>query len=99
MPEWMWFETIVLPLLGMGMGAGVLYGVYRTVNNWIERKHERELALHGGAAGSTDVENLRSRVEALEEASDRLQDLEERVDFAERVLTQQRERGELPPGA
>ena len=31
------------------------------------------------------------------ESNERLVDLEERVDFAERVLQQQRERGQIPP--
>jgi hypothetical protein len=85
MPDWLWIQEVVFPLIGMAMGAGVLYGIYRTANRLIDRKQERE-ALHGGA-GSAEVEQLRAR------------DLEERVDFTERVLTQQRERGGLPPGA
>lgn len=97
MPPWLWIQEVVFPLIGMAMGAGVLYGVYRTANRLIGRKQARE-ALQGGA-GSEEVENLRERVEALEELSYRLHDVEERVDFTERVLTQQRERDQLPPGA
>lgn len=97
MPDWLWIQEVVFPLIGMAMGAGVLYGVYRTANRLIDRKQERE-ALQGGA-GSAEVEQLRARVEALEELSYRLHDLEERVDFTERVLTQQRERDQLRPGA
>jgi hypothetical protein len=95
MPEWLWIQEVVFPLIGMAMGAGVLYGIYRTANRLIDRKQERE-ALQGGA-GAAEVEQLRARVEALEELSYRLHDVEERVDFTERVLTQQRERDQLPP--
>jgi hypothetical protein len=95
MPDWLWIQEVVFPLIGMAMGAGVLYGIYRTANRLIDRKQERE-ALQGGT-GAAEVEQLRTRVEALEELSYRLHDLEERVDFTERVLTQQRERDQLPP--
>ena len=96
MPDWLWIQEVVFPLIGMAMGAGVLYGVYRTANRIIDRKMERE-GVQGGA-GAAEVEQLKVRLEAMEELSYRLHDLEERVDFAERVITQQRERGELPPG-
>jgi len=97
-PDWIVVQEIVFGLLGMAMGGGVLYGIYRTANHWIDRRHERELAGVDGA-GAADVEQLRDRVEALEEISYRLHELEERVDFTERVLTRRRDQGELPPGA
>jgi hypothetical protein len=98
MPDWFYFNTVVLPLLGMGMDAFFLYGVYRTANRWIERKHERELAAGGGGASPAEVEQLRARVDALEDVGYRVQELEERVDFAERMLTQQREQNRLESG-
>jgi hypothetical protein len=94
MPDWLWIQEVVFPLIGMAMGAGVLYGIYRTANRLIDRKQEREAL---GGPGAAEVEQLRTRVEALEELGYRLHDLEERVDFTERVLTQQRERDQLPP--
>ena len=96
--DWFYFNTVVLPLLGMGMGGFLLYGVYRTANRWIERKHERELAAAGGGASPVEVEQLRTRVEALEDVAYRIQELEERVDFAERMLTRQRDQDRLGPG-
>ena len=98
MPPYFYFEMMVLPMLGMGMGAAFLYGAYRTVNHWIERRHERELAAQGGIP-SQELERLAARVEALEDVGYRLQELEERVDFAERMLTQQREQGRLGSGS
>ena len=94
MPPWFYFNTIVLPLLGMGMGAFFLLGLYRTVNHWIERKHERELAAQG-VAGPLALEAVGGR---LDDVGDRIQELEERMDFAERVLTQQRDQNRLQSG-
>ncbi len=99
MPPYFYFEMIVLPLLGMGMGGAFLFGVYRTVNHWIERRHERELAAQGGGVPPQALERLTARVEALEDVGFRLQELEERVDFAERMLTQQREQDRLGSGS
>ncbi len=42
-----------------------------------------------------EVAELRTRVQVLEELGARLQDLEERLDFAQRLLVQQRVRPEL----
>jgi len=63
--------------------------------------------LERGSAGSAnaDVEALRSelgefrtRVEAVEQVAARLEELEERLDFTERVLVKGREREALPGG-
>jgi predicted dinucleotide-binding enzyme len=47
------------------------------------------------AGSAREAEALRAEVEQLH---DRLTDLEERVDFTERVLARSREQSELPPG-
>jgi hypothetical protein len=44
-----------------------------------------------------EVEDLRARLDAMELVDHRLTDVEERLDFAERVLTQQRH-DQLPEG-
>lgn len=52
-----------------------------------------------GLLGNTKLKAIERRVAELEQRSDeRLGDVEERLDFAERLLQQQRERGGLPPG-
>jgi hypothetical protein len=65
---------------------------------WIDRRHERLMVERGAGGGSAELQQLRARVEQLEDVAARVQDLEERVDFTERVLAQQRERGQLPAG-
>ena len=54
MPDWLWIQEVVFPLIGMAMGAGVLYGIYRTANRLIDRKQDRE-ALPGGAGAAEIV--------------------------------------------
>jgi hypothetical protein len=89
------FEQVVLPLLGMGMGLFVLYNGFRIAHRALNQKHEVELAKVGGAAPG-EVAELRDRVERLEEVAFRVQELEERVDFAERMLTSGREKSGGP---
>lgn len=45
-----------------------------------------------------ELNTLRAEVEALRELPPRIAELEERLDFAERMLTQQREAERLPRG-
>lgn len=96
MEEIVLFEGIVLPILGMGLGAFAMFGVYRTFNRWLERRHERRLSAEGGSAVAAGaVERLEARLEAVEDLALRMQDLEERLDFTERVLARGQEPGRL----
>ena len=85
MPDWVWIQNVVLPILGMGIGVFVLYNGFRIAKHAIDQHHERELAKSGG--NPAEVAELRGRVERLEDLGYRLQEIEERLDFAERVLT------------
>lgn len=96
--DFIWIENVVFPLIGMGMGVLFMFGVYRVAMRWIDRRHERLMAERGSGGSAGEVQQLRARVEALEESVGRVQELEERMDFAERILAQQRERGQLPAG-
>lgn len=93
MPDFVWIQEVVFPLVGMGMGAFVLYGVYRTVNRILDRRHERRVG--GGPGLADEVERLRLRVDELEDQRGRLQELEERLDFAERMLAKHTQRPAL----
>lgn len=95
MPDWLWIQNVVFPLAGMGMGVLFMFGVYRVTMRWIDRRHERLLVERAAPGDGTELEQLRSRVEVLEDAVGRVQELEERVDFAERLLTRAREHPEL----
>ena len=62
------------------------------LRNW----HVAEAVAGGGAAPSRQVQQL---TQQLEQVQRQLGELAERVDFAERLLTQQRERDRLPKGS
>jgi len=85
MPDFVWMQNVVLPILGMGIGVWVLYNGFRIAKHSIDRHHERELAKVGGSPEV--IAQLTERVERLEELGYRVQEIEERVDFTERVLT------------
>ncbi len=97
MPDFVWIQEVVFPILGMGIAVLFMFGLYRTANRWLDRRHERAVGGSGGASRD-EIERLTSRIEVLEESTQRMQELEERMDFTERVLTQQKERDRLAPG-
>jgi len=49
-----------------------------------------------GAMAPAELEDLRSRLEEVEQQVSRVHELEERLDFTERLLAQQREQARLP---
>lgn len=54
--------------------------------------------IEGRSAETADLGDIRSRLEALEQRESRLRELEERLDFAERLLTRHAEPDRLGPG-
>jgi hypothetical protein len=89
-PSYLWIQEVIFPLVLMGMGSFALYGVYRTVNRMLDRRHEARKA--GLGVPADEVRHLEERVAVLEEQSVRLQEIEERLDFAERMLAKQGQR-------
>ncbi len=55
--------------------------------------------LEGGRPDVEELEALRSEVAERRALPERVQELEERLDFADRMLAQQREHDRLPGGA
>ena len=94
--DFVWFQNVVIPVLGMGIGAFAMFGVYRTINRHLDRRHEQQLAASSGAHTGPELDDLRARVESLEDAADRVHELEERLDFTERLLTRQGGQDALP---
>ena len=78
------WDAVLLLLGAAALLVVVLWPLIRAVARRIEA---------GGAAAEAqpDLEGLRERVRLLEESQPRLAELEERLDFAERLLAQQRE--------
>lgn len=90
-PLFVWFEQVGVPILAFLLFGFVTWQGFRTLNRYLDRKH--------GAVGVREFDSLRAEVEALrgqlgavEELTLRLGEVEERVDFAERLLTKERER-------
>ncbi|MGH7516676.1 MAG: hypothetical protein ACREOC_04280 [Gemmatimonadales bacterium] len=77
--------------LAVAAGAlGIFFGpIGRAVGRLIEGPKR------GPAADDPVVHDLRARVEQLEAERGRIAELEERIDFAERMLAQQREPGRI----
>ena len=94
LPPWMVLPPPVLVLSFLGMCAAaafVLYPLMRAIGRRIEGKsHDPAL--------EREVHELRDRVRELEGGAQRLTELEERLDFAERLLAQRREGAQLPKG-
>ncbi len=89
---------VLIPLAGIGLVGVLGLPVVRAVVQAIER---RSMARSGGdvAALRAELDEIRGRMEYLEEQGTRLAELEERLDFTERLLAQQRDRVALGPGA
>ena len=87
--NFLFWNEIVIPLAGMGMGLFILLATIRAVSRHFDRKHEARMAgTQDAGAVQAELQQLRGQVEALEE----------RVDFAERLLTQERNRRPLESG-
>jgi hypothetical protein len=72
----------------MAVGALFMVGVYRLVVRWIDRRQGTPLP----EGTREELEDLRHQVATLEELPERVAELEERLDFAERMLAQHTQR-------
>lgn len=92
MPPDVW---VLIPLGGMATGALFLVGVYKLVSRWLDARQRRALP----AGVEEELVELRVQVAELDALPHRVAELEERLDFAERLLAQaRRERSELGSG-
>lgn len=81
----------LIPIFGIATGALFMVGAYKIIVRWLDRGKSQT---PGGLAD--EVAQLREEVETLREINGRLLELEERVDFAERMLAQRGEADRLP---
>lgn len=97
-PSFPWYQTLPAPvvlLITLGVVVGLVIiarPLVRAIARRIEGRAELDPAIQD------EIEHLRTRVGDLEALQGRLADLEERVDFAERLLAQQRAPERLPGG-
>jgi hypothetical protein len=86
--EWQHTDAITL------VGVAAMFGLFA----W--RRHRALAALppEGMTSGEVKLAELDAQAEELHEMRTRVAELEERVDFAERMLAKQREPEQLPRG-
>lgn len=95
-PPWVTLPPQVTLLIVLGFFAActvVLYPLMRAIGRRLEGKPSGSTAALQG-----EVEQLRQRVAEVEAMQQRVYELEERVDFAERMLSQRREPERLGGG-
>ncbi len=89
------FETIikviVMAVAAVGIPVGAYAAIAATRSIWA-----RPAASAQDAAVTADIATLQERVRELEALSGHMAELEERLDFAERLLVQQRDVARLP---
>jgi hypothetical protein len=94
LPPWLVLPPEAMAVITLGFFAAtafVLYPLMRAVGRRIEGR-----STAGDPAMLAELEQLRHRVADLEAMQHRMAELEERVDFSERLLSQQREGNRLP---
>jgi hypothetical protein len=88
---------LLMIFLSVGFAGSLTYGAVAIISAFarrLEGKRSADVELL-----ADQVEDLRLRVEDGEATRARIVELEERVEFAERMLAQQREISRLPGGA
>lgn len=90
-PDGVW---VLVPLAGMATGAFFMFGVYKLFSRWLDARARRDTV-----APSEDLRELQREVDELRALPQRLAEIEERLDFTERLLARERERASLKPGS
>jgi hypothetical protein len=86
---------VMVPLAGMATGALFMFGIYKLVSRWMDLRHRRDLP----AGTALDLEEMQAEIAELRLLPDRVAELEERLDFTERLLAQaRRDQGALGDG-
>ena len=85
---------VLILIVAMGAGGALLYAAVAAIGVWTE--HLRQGASGGGADGAR-LQDLEERVASVPALEARVLELEERLDFAERLLAKADE-ARLPAG-
>ena len=75
-------EAFLVPIAGMAMTVMIVIGLFKTVRYSIDRK----TASGTDPELQTEMADIHARIEALEQEQSRVEELENRLDFAERLL-------------
>ena len=91
MPDYIWIQNVVFPIIGMGLVGLLGIGIYRIVNKIIERK------LTPSMTPSGEVEALRAEIDAIRaEHAIEIAALHDRLDFTEQLLGRATNTGTAP---
>ena len=80
-------DLVLVALSGIAAVTALGFGLMRTVSRHLENKHGRI----GLGDLETELRDIRDRLDNLEELQGTYNELEERVDFAERLLSESSE--------
>lgn len=80
----------IVSLVGAGVGAYVVIALIQVLLKRLEGPRP--------AVGPDELESLHARIAASESLEARVEELEQRVDFAERLMAQHQEPERLPSG-
>jgi hypothetical protein len=94
----MFVDNLIIPLAGMATGIILGLPLVRVIVKVIDRKLGGDPSSRDVAQLRADVERLRQQLGGVEEVAYRVAELEERLDFTERVLGRQGESPGLPRG-
>lgn len=93
LPPWALLSEPALVLISLAFFAAtvlITFPLVRAIARRLEGRRTPDPAM------LAEVDELRARVAELEQQQDRFHELEERIDFTERLLAQQREQARLP---
>ncbi len=90
-------EDILIPLAGMATAIILLYPIIRVGVRFVEGKMQTESS-GDIAALRQELRSVHDRLDSVETDGHRLSELEERLDFAERILARKRESRQLGSG-
>ncbi len=91
MPDYIWIQKVVFPIIGMGLIGFFGIGIYRIVSKIIDRKSTPSMTASG------DVEALRAELEAIRaEHAIEIAELHDRLDFTEQLVSRATNTGAAP---
>ncbi len=91
MPE----EIVFLSFTSIVAVTTIAFGIMRSINKHLDRKMKAEQGSVGNEHLLAEVDELRTRLEGWDELRERVADVEERLDFAERLLADGKRRDQL----
>lgn len=84
MPE----EIVFLSFTSIVAVTTIAFGIMRSINKHLDRKWRVQQSGAGYEPILAELEEMRTRLDGSDELRDRMVELEERVDFAERILAE-----------